>query len=204
MALAAVGMEHKATQTLAEMSDGERQKIMIAKVLAQECPIVVLDEPTAFLDVSSRIEVMLLLRQLAAGQQKSILLSTHDIDQAIRMGDRLWLLEKDSSTACGAPEDLILEGRFEAFFGKEGITFDPTTGKLCAPEPELPVGIEGDPLTADWAGNALVRNGRKPSPPSPHYPVINCLHRHCLVISFPNGIQREANSIQQALEICME
>ena len=116
--LDAAGIAHKSDSYVAELSDGERQKAMIAKTLAQECPIILLDEPTAFLDVAGRIETLLLLRKLATEQQKSILLSTHDIDQAIRMGDRLWLLEKGKPMRCGTPEDLILNGAFETFFGK--------------------------------------------------------------------------------------
>ena len=80
--LAAAGIAHKARNYVSELSDGERQKAMIAKALAQQCPIILLDEPTAFLDVTSRIETMVLLHKLAVEQQKAILLSTHDLDLA--------------------------------------------------------------------------------------------------------------------------
>ena len=82
-ALTAVGISHKAANYVAELSDGERQKVMIAKALVQECPLILLDEPTAFLDVVSRIEIMTLLHTIAREQHKTILLSTHDIDQAL-------------------------------------------------------------------------------------------------------------------------
>ena len=72
-----VGIAHKANSYIAELSDGERQKAMIAKALSQECPVVLLDEPTAFLDIESRIEIMNLLHNLAMYQNKTILLSTH-------------------------------------------------------------------------------------------------------------------------------
>ena len=104
---------------MSELSDGERQKAMIAKALAQQCPIILLDEPTAFLDVTSRIETMVLLHKLAVEQQKAILLSTHDLDLAIQLGDCLWLQEKKRPMACGTPEDLIMGGAFETFFSKE-------------------------------------------------------------------------------------
>ena len=119
--LTAAGIAHKAQNYVSELSDGERQKAMIAKALAQQCPIILLDEPTAFLDVTSRIETMVLLHKLAVEQHKAILLSTHDLDLAIQMGDCLWLQEKGRPMACGTPEDLILSGAFESFFGKEGI-----------------------------------------------------------------------------------
>ena len=68
---------------------------MIAKALVQECPLIILDEPTAFLDVVSRIEIMTLLHRLAVEQNKAILLSTHDIEQALVLSDKLWLLSKE-------------------------------------------------------------------------------------------------------------
>lgn len=119
----AVGISHKADSFVAELSDGERQKAMIAKTLAQECPVIILDEPTAFLDVKSRIETMSLLRKLASEQNKSILLSTHDIDLAIRMSDRIWLLDKNIPMSCGTPSQIIKEGKFERSFGKGSIAF---------------------------------------------------------------------------------
>ena len=161
--LAAVGMTHKADRPVSELSDGERQKTMIAKVLAQQCPVIILDEPTAFLDVTSRIETMSLLRRLAAEQQKAILLSTHDLELAIQMCDCLWLLDHKRPIRCGAPEDLILNGVFEPFFGKKGYTFDVSTGKLTADKPALPITVEGDKNTVCWVCNALIRNGLRPS-----------------------------------------
>ena len=83
-AIEAVGMTAKADSYVAELSDGERQKAMIAKTLAQQCPVILLDEPTAFLDVASRIEIMELLHRLARLQHKTVLLSTHDVEQALR------------------------------------------------------------------------------------------------------------------------
>ena len=160
--LEAVGMTHKAANYVSELSDGERQKIMIAKVLAQQCPIILLDEPTAYLDVTSRIETMSLLHHLAVEQNKAILLSTHDLDIAIQMSDCLWLQEKQRAMMCGTPEDLILSGAFGSFFDKKGITFDPSTGKLTADKPFLPIAVEGDFNTSYWVGNALIRNGFRP------------------------------------------
>ena len=86
-AIEAVGISHKAHSYMAQLSDGEKQKAMIAKVLAQECPLVILDEPTAFLDVVSRIEIMTLLHHIATAQNKAILLSTHDIEQELVLAD---------------------------------------------------------------------------------------------------------------------
>lgn len=197
--LEAVGIAHKARNFVSELSDGERQKAMIAKTLAQQCPIILLDEPTAFLDVTSRIETMVLLRKLAVEQHKTILLSTHDLDLAIQMGDRLWLQEKGRPMICGTPEDLILDGSFESFFHKEGIVFDPSTGKLNTEKPTTPIGVSGDFLTSYWVGNALIRNGYRPSPADPSYISIECLAPTHLRVSYPDGTSREAKSIEDLL-----
>lgn len=89
-----VGIEWMADRTVASLSDGERQKVMIAKALAQQTPIILLDEPTAFLDYPSRVEVMQLLLNIAHEEHKTVLLSTHDLDLALHTADRLWLFEK--------------------------------------------------------------------------------------------------------------
>ncbi len=162
--LEAAGIEHKGSNYVSELSDGERQKAMIAKVLAQQCPIIILDEPTAFLDVTSRIETMVLLRKLAKEQDKAILLSTHDIDSAIQMGDRLWLQSREKQMSIGTPEDLILNGSLGDYFNKDGIEFDTSVGKLNSTiKQERQIGIEGDFKTAYWVGNAMIRNGFRPS-----------------------------------------
>ena len=185
--LTAAGIAHKAQNYVSELSDGERQKAMIAKALAQQCPIILLDEPTAFLDVTSRIETMVLLHKLAVEQHKAILLSTHDLDLAIQMGDCLWLQEKGRPMACGTPEDLILSGAFESFFGKEGIVFDPSTGKLNTKAPVEPIGVEGDFLVSYWVGNAMIRNGFRPSAVKDGQLNINCLDARHLSLTLPGG-----------------
>lgn len=90
-----VGIEWMADRTVASLSDGERQKVMIAKALAQQTPIILLDEPTAFLDYPSRVEAMQLLLNIAHEEHKTVLLSTHDLDLAIHTADRIWLFEKE-------------------------------------------------------------------------------------------------------------
>lgn len=197
--LEAAGIAHKAGSYVSELSDGERQKAMIAKALAQQCPVILLDEPTAFLDVTSRIETMVLLHKLAVEQQKAILLSTHDLDLAIQMGDRLWLQEKGRPMACGTPEDLILSGAFKSFFEKEGIVFDASTGKLNTEAPTLPMGVEGDFYVAYWVGNALVRNGFRPSPPVSGQPYVICKNARQLLLCLPEGRTVEVGSVAELI-----
>ena len=199
--LEAVGIAHKARHYVAELSDGERQKAMIAKALAQQCPIILLDEPTAFLDVTSRIEMMALLHRLATEQQKAILLSTHDLDLAIQMADCLWLQEKGRSMACGTPEDLIMSGAFESFFGKDGIVFDAMTGKLNMEKPSLPVGVEGDAQTAYWVGNALIRNGYQPAFIKEGQMNIRCENPQKIEVALPDGTAKMCNSVEDVVKI---
>ena len=84
-----VGIDKLRGRMIRELSDGERQKVMIARALAQQTPVIILDEPTAFLDFPSKVEVMKLLRNLAHDMHKTILLSTHDLDLAVRLADTL-------------------------------------------------------------------------------------------------------------------
>ena len=156
-----VGIAHKARNYTAELSDGERQKVMIAKALVQECPLILLDEPTAFLDVVSRIEIMHLLHRLAVEQNKAILLSTHDIEQALVLSDKLWLLTKGEGLQYGVTEDIILSHRMDSLFPHKDIRFDYDHGvyyptveghrKVC-------VTCENKTLL-HWTLNALNRHG---------------------------------------------
>lgn len=90
-----VGIEWMADRTVASLSDGERQKVMIAKALAQQTSVILLDEPTAFLDYPSRVEVMQLLLNIAHEEHKTVLLSTHDLDLVLQTADRIWLFERE-------------------------------------------------------------------------------------------------------------
>ena len=156
-----VGIAHKAHSYTAELSDGERQKAMIAKALVQECPLILLDEPTAFLDVVSRIEIMHLLHRLAVEQQKAILLSTHDIEQALVLSDKLWLLSKEHGLQTGVTEDIILNHQMKNLFDKKDIRFDYDHGvyyPLANGQKKIAVSSE-DKTLLHWAINALNRHG---------------------------------------------
>lgn len=122
------GISHKADSFLAELSDGERQKVMIAKALAQQTPVIILDEPTAFLDVESRLETMLLLHRLAHEQNKAILLSSHDLSQSLMLADELWVINHKREMYCGNTEDIALSGVLSSIFTSPNITFDSMQG----------------------------------------------------------------------------
>ena len=121
-----VGIEPLRKRMVQTLSDGERQKVMIAKALAQQTPIIYLDEPTAFLDYPSKVEVLQLLRRLAAEEQKTIFLSTHDVELALQLADRLWLMDTDGLSV-GTPHELSAQGALSRFIERPGITFDTAT-----------------------------------------------------------------------------
>lgn len=205
-AMSAVGIAHKAESYVSELSDGERQRTMIAKALAQECPVIVLDEPTAFLDVASRIETMALLHDTARRQGKAVLLSTHDIDNALIFSDRLLLLSSaDRPVVSGTPEDLVLDGSLGEFFARRGMNFDVRSGQLstCVSGPQ--VGVSGDGLTARWMANALARNGFTPVLPADGIPCVNCLSQTRIEVSLPSSTGVTAVScISRAVQFLMQ
>lgn len=113
-------LAHRFVNTL---SDGERQRVFIAKALAQNTPIILLDEPTAFLDFPAKVHTMKLLSELAHAEGKSILLSTHDVELALRFADTLWLLSADGIVS-GTPKQLSHEGAIAHFFARDGLCYN--------------------------------------------------------------------------------
>ena len=118
------GIISKAGEYIASLSDGERQKAMIARALAQQTPIIILDEPTAFLDVASRIETMRLLQTLAHERGKAVLLSSHDISQSLMLADELWLITTDRQVVTGTTPELVASGAMNRLFTNRSIHFN--------------------------------------------------------------------------------
>ena len=108
-AIRLVGIEDLRKREVQGLSDGERQKVMIAKALAQDTPVIFLDEPTAFLDYPSKVELMELLRELARSEDKTIFVSTHDLEIALRLSDRFWELDKKNGLTVRTDRDAIWE-----------------------------------------------------------------------------------------------
>jgi len=130
IALEAVRMTSYTHRFFQELSDGERQRVMVAKALAQDTPVIFLDEPTSHLDLPNRIEMMLLLRKLSRETGKTILLSTHEIDLALRLADYIWLMKPQGGVATGSPADLMQQGVIQAVFHSNDFGFDPETGRV--------------------------------------------------------------------------
>jgi len=124
-AIDAVGARHLAERDFSHLSDGERQRVMIARALAQEPVLLLLDEPTAFLDVPSRVELMGLLRQLTRDASLAVVVSTHDLELALRTADLVWLVMPGGELMAGAPEDVVLAGGLAQAFEGRQIRFHP-------------------------------------------------------------------------------
>jgi iron complex transport system ATP-binding protein len=160
-ALAATPFAHR---RVAELSDGERQRVVIARALAQEPAVLALDEPTAYVDVPRRVELTQTLRHLARECELAVLLTTHDLDLAVRVADRLWLIEPratgPSVVHVGAPEDLVLSGALARAFRADDVHFDLARGTFV-PDGHgvVSVRVVGRGVAATWAGRALEREG---------------------------------------------
>lgn len=159
-ALRLVSIESLKERMIETLSDGERQKVMIAKVLAQQTPIIFLDEPTAFLDYPSKVEIMQLLHSLSRSEDKTVFLSTHDLELALQIADTIWLMDKEKGVIIGTPEDLSYDGSLGSFFNRRGIVFDVGSGLFrvdnnCGKSVRITGSSELFPLVR----KALQRNG---------------------------------------------
>ncbi len=159
------GIAHKKHSLLANLSDGERQKAFIAKALAQDTPLIILDEPTAFLDLPARVEIIQLLRSIANTSNTAILMSTHDLDLAIQMADKLWLISTDGNLKSGSPEDLLLNNAFQSLFNTKGIEFDHKVGLFKVKyNHNRKITVKGDGFGAVLLRRAFARKGFKLTP----------------------------------------
>jgi len=159
-ALEQVGLWSYANKFINQLSDGERQRVMIAKALAQDTPLIMLDEPTAHLDLPNRVEIMRLLRSLAKDTDKAILLSTHELDLALQAADVIWLMSKNNDIKIGAPEDLVLSGSIEDTFKNKSFNFDKKSGNFIMNyQKKQEIQLIGNDVMGFWTQRALSREG---------------------------------------------
>jgi len=146
-------------ERLSEISDGQRQKAMIARALAQDCKLMILDEPTAHLDLVNRFEIMELLRDIAAQKGKAVLVVTHDLDIAIETADRFWLLNCGTPLISGKPEDLIISGQINQLLPGDKYRFNLERGKIEFEIRDSRFEIGGNQEQAFWVRKALQKAG---------------------------------------------
>lgn len=113
-----------------ELSDGEKQKVMISRALAQQPELIILDEPTSHLDIKHKIEIMRILQRLANEKGITCVLSLHDIDLALKCCSVIMLVKDGKIAACGAPEDIAEKGIIDGLYGIENASFFETTGAV--------------------------------------------------------------------------
>ncbi len=198
-----VGLNGFANRQLIQMSDGERQKAMIAKALVQDTPLIILDEPTAFLDLPSKIEIVQLLKKLARNKNKGILLSTHDLDLALQLADKIWLLAQGRKLESGIPEDLILTNGFKRFFEKEGIIFDNESGAFKVEREQLKtIRVVGTGVEYKWLSHALNRTGYQTTDNGDGYPKIEIDHKtnNAFILHHSDGTRHKLRTIEDLLQ----
>jgi iron complex transport system ATP-binding protein len=206
LAIAQTRIGHFLDRKIATLSDGECQKVMLARALAQDTPLLMLDEPTAHLDLPSRIQLMRLLLRLARQTHKGILISTHELDLALQVADEVWLLSGEGQLHKGTPEDLVLNGTFEAAFNKEGILFDKASGSFPMNQGNGKyIMLEGSGTSAFWTRRALQRIGFTINPGNPDSPVADTIriledNGHTSWVLEHEGQQQEHGTIESLLQ----
>ncbi len=178
-AIALTRTESLLTQKLHTLSDGQFQKAMIARALAQDSDLMILDEPTAHLDLNNRLEVMHLLLQMAHTTGKSVLIATHELDLALQTADRLWLANRQGSIVSGTPEDLVLNGEVERTFADKQMRFDLFSGRFKMPNlSDQFIAISGPQPAKIWTAHALERVGFKVANDKPEMSEVPCVQIH--------------------------
>ena len=158
-AIEQMGLALLKNKNIDSLSDGERQRVMIARTLAQNTDLIILDEPTAFLDLQGRHEIIHLLNKLAAGQGKTILFSTHDLNIATSEADKIWMLLPGELLE-GAPEDLILNHQLKRLFDNSMLRFDSVSGSFVVTgQKGVMFMITGEGEGYLWTSRALHRLG---------------------------------------------
>ncbi|MDO8965082.1 ABC transporter ATP-binding protein [Algoriphagus sp.] len=158
-ALSDTKIQYLRDERLSEISDGQRQKAMIARALAQDGQLMILDEPTAHLDLVNRFEIMQVLREIASQKGKAVLVVTHDLDIAVETADRFWLLNCGTPLISGKPEDLIISGEINQLLPGEKFKFSVERGKLEFEIRDSGFEIEGPQELVFWVKKALRKAG---------------------------------------------
>jgi len=180
------GMSSLSWRFISELSDGERQKAMIARILAQDTGILVMDEPTAFLDIGSKFEILHLMHLLSQKNGKTIIFSTHDLNVALSQADKIWLIA-DDNILDGAPEDLMLQGAFDHLFDSTSVAYNSENGTYSfISENRGEVRVSGEGIMLHYTKKALNRAGFSISEGEVH-PFLRLPSGSCRYWQFMNG-----------------
>ena len=125
-ALELVGLKGYENRDSSKLSDGEYQRATIAGSLVRDSQLIILDEPTSFLDIANKYLITDLIRKIATESQKTVIFSTHDLQQAVRISDRIWIMGYDSFYD-ETPQSHAQRGNFDKVFDLDGLRFDPVT-----------------------------------------------------------------------------
>lgn len=157
-----MGLKHYLDQDMDRLSDGERQRVMIARALLQDTPVMLLDEPSAFLDIPHKHELQGLLSRLK-DEGRTLVYSTHDLEMALLSADRFWMIGEGRIYE-GAPEDLGMQQHLSRLFPRSGLRFDPVRGRFYQPgRPMAKAGLSGgSEESRSWTSMALRRAGYEP------------------------------------------
>lgn len=156
-ALEATKITYLKDERLTEISDGQRQKAMIARALAQDGPVMILDEPTAHLDLVNRFEIMGLLQEIAKTKDKAILVVTHDLEIALETADQIWLLNCGTPLISGLPEDLVISGQINQMLSSDKFRFNVERGKIESKISAVNIPITGAEELKPWLKSALIK-----------------------------------------------
>ncbi|MCD6597647.1 MAG: ABC transporter ATP-binding protein [Bacteroidales bacterium] len=192
-----------ADKNLSEISDGERQRAMIARTIAQDTDILILDEPTAFLDLPNRYEVIHLLRHLSEEKGKLVIFSTHDLEMVINEADKIWMIAKDELIE-GAPEDLVLNGSFNYLFPGSKAVFNKESGSFSyMREGKREIILIGSGTAFEWTKKALKRKSYIPVSNGSSIKIHVDTDKNSVewVLSIKNK-ELKVYSIQELLKVC--
>ena len=197
-----VGIQDLSERTFDELSDGEKQKALIAKALAQNTPLILLDEPTAYLDFPSKMNLFSELRKIAHLKQIGIVISTHDLELALKIADLIWLMPQNGQVKSGIPEDLALSEAISKTFSSTSLSFDLKTAHFSYHlKTHHLLHVSGKSIEIEWLKRALLRKGISPDsniemPLNAEYDSIENKY----ILQLNNQIIGTFGTIQQILE----
>ena len=199
-----LGIVDLAGNQMEELSDGQRQKVFVARSLAQDTPILLLDEPTTYLDLPGKLEILRLLGKIVREKKVAVLFSSHDWQLVLEMVGWIWLVGGDNKLRVGVPEDLILSGDFENCFRHDKFIFNRQTALFQERKEQMNhvclCGNDEDGII--WTGHALKKENfmidemHKNDSPLIY---VNSSKQGCVWILKKNGAEKTLNSIEDLL-----